>query len=496
MDDVGHVTCRGPGSGARIAAMPYSVKQSHLAPAVTTPVVADPSLPRACVIGAGSSGIAAAKGLAAAGVPFDWFEQGSVVGGNWVYDNPNGQSACYETLEINTSCPRMAWSDFPMPAAYPAYARHDQVAAYFEAYVDHFALRERITFHTTVVDVARRDDGTWSVRLESPSGPETRAYDAVLVANGHHWDPRWPDPAYPGAFNGEQIHAHDYRSAEQLRGRDVVVVGSGNSALDISVEAGKVARSAVLSQRRGQWVLRKYTLGRPSDQVALPGWLPWWATALRLRIGAVTSGNVARLGLPQPTHRPGQSHPVQSEGIRDALRSGAVTPKPAIDHLEGDGVVFVDGTSAPADLIVWATGYRVSFPFLDPSLLAAPDNDLPLWKRTVHPDLPGLYFIGLLQPVGAVMPLAEAQGAWVAETLAGRYVPPATDEVRRQMSAEHERNRRQFYASPRHTMEVDFDHYLWDLARERRRGAARAATSRMPVSRVPGSPENQLGSRR
>ena len=496
MDDVGHVTCRGPGSGARIAAMPYSVKQSHLAPAVTTPVVADPSLPRACVIGAGSSGIAAAKGLAAAGVPFDWFEQGSVVGGNWVYDNPNGQSACYETLEINTSCPRMAWSDFPMPADYPAYARHDQVAAYFEAYVDHFALRERITFHTTVVDVARRDDGTWSVRLESPSGPETRAYDAVIVANGHHWDPRWPDPAYPGAFNGEQIHAHDYRSAEQLRGRDVVVVGSGNSALDISVEAGKVARSAVLSQRRGQWVLRKYTLGRPSDQVALPGWLPWWATALRLRIGAVTSGNVARLGLPQPTHRPGQSHPVQSEGIRDALRSGAVTPKPAIDHLEGDGVVFVDGTSAPADLIVWATGYRVSFPFLDPSLLAAPDNDLPLWKRTVHPDLPGLYFIGLLQPVGAVMPLAEAQGAWVAETLAGRYVPPATDEVRRQMSAEHERNRRQFYASPRHTMEVDFDHYLWDLARERRRGAARAATSRMPVSRVPGSPENQLGSRR
>ena len=496
MDDVGHVTCRGPGSGARIAAMPYSVKQSHLAPAVTTPVVADPSLPRACVIGAGSSGIAAAKGLAAAGVPFDWFEQGSVVGGNWVYDNPNGQSACYETLEINTSCPRMAWSDFPMPAAYPAYARHDQVAAYFEAYVDHFALRERITFHTTVVDVARRDDGTWSVRLESPSGPETRAYDAVIVANGHHWDPRWPDPAYPGAFNGEQIHAHDYRSAEQLRGRDVVVVGSGNSALDISVEAGKVARSAVLSQRRGQWVLRKYTLGRPSDQVALPGWLPWWATALRLRIGAVTSGNVARLGLPQPTHRPGQSHPVQSEGIRDALRSGAVTPKPAIDHLEGDGVVFVDGTSAPADLIVWATGYRVSFPFLDPSLLAAPDNDLPLWKRTVHPDLPGLYFIGLLQPVGAVMPLAEAQGAWVADTLAGRYVPPATDEVRRQMSAEHERNRRQFYASPRHTMEVDFDHYLWDLARERRRGAARAATSRMPVSRVPGSPENQLGSRR
>ena len=465
-----------------ICAMAYLVQQRHLAPAVTSPVPVDPSLPRACVIGAGSCGIAAVKALAAEGVPFDCFEQGSVVGGNWVYDNPNGQSACYETLEINTSCPRMAYSDFPMPADYPAYARHDQVAAYFEAYVDHFALRDRITFDTKVLDVSRGADGTWDVLIEGPDGMETRTYDAVVVANGHHWDPRWPDPAYPGTFDGEQIHAHDYRSAEQLRERDVVVVGSGNSALDIAVEAGKVARSAVLSQRRGQWVLRKFFLGRPSDQVALPGWLPWWATSLRLRIGALTAGNVARLGLPQPPHKPGQSHPVQSEGIRDALRSGAVTPKPAIERLDGDRVTFVDGSSVPADLVVWATGYKVSFPFLDPSVVAAPDNELPLWKRTVHPDLPGLYFIGLLQPVGAVMPLAEAQGAWVAQTLAGRYISPSPEEVRRQMAADHERNRRQFYASPRHTMEVDFDHYLWDLTRERKRGAARAATSRMPAA--------------
>ncbi|GGB86244.1 monooxygenase [Knoellia flava TL1] len=466
--------------------MAYSVKQRHRAPAVTSPVPVDPTLPRACVVGAGSSGIAAVKALAQAGVPFDCFEQGSVVGGNWVLDNPNGQSACYDTLEINTSCPRMAYSDFPMPADYPAYARHDQVAAYFEAYVDHFALRDRIAFDTTVTDVTPAPDDTWLVTVEGPAGRETRTYDAVLVANGHHWDPRWPEPAYPGTFAGEQIHAHDYRSAAQLEGRDIVVVGSGNSALDIAVEAGRVARSTVLSQRRGQWVLRKFTLGRPSDQVALPGWLPWWATALRLRLGALTSGNVARLGLPQPAHKPGQSHPVQSEGIRAALRSGAVTPKPGIERLDGDRVVFVDGSSAPADLVVWATGYRVTFPFLDASLVSADDNDLPLWKRTVHPDLPGLFFIGLLQPVGAVMPLAEAQGTWVAQMLAGRYAPPPVDEVRRQMAAEHERNRRQFYASPRHTMEVDFDHYLWDLERERRRGAARAARRRMPSAPGPG----------
>jgi cation diffusion facilitator CzcD-associated flavoprotein CzcO len=462
--------------------MAYLVRQRDLVPPVPSQLAPDPALPRACVIGAGSSGLAAAKALYAARIPFDCFERGNVVGGNWVFNNPNGQSACYETLEINTSCPRMAFSDFPMPQDYPPYARHDQVADYFNAYVDHFGFRDRITFETTVTDVVRGAGDTWQVRTTGPEGERVRQYDAVLVANGHHWDARWPDPAYPGVFDGEQIHAHDYRSGEQLAGRDVVVVGSGNSALDIAVESAKASRSTTLSQRRGQWVLRKFALGRPADQVALPGWLPWWATALRLRLGATLSGNVAKLGLPQPEHKPGQSHPVQSEGIRDALRSGRVRARPAIERLDGDHVVFVDGSRVPADLIVWATGYKVSFPFLDPGLVAAEDNDLPLWKRTVHPDLPGLYFIGLLQPVGATMPLAQAQGEWVAERLTGHYAPPADSEVRHQMRVEHERNRRQFYTSVRHTMEVDFDHYLWDLRRERRRGAARARATRVDTA--------------
>ncbi len=456
--------------------MAYLVKQSHRAPAVTAPVPVDDSLPRACVIGAGSSGIAAAKQLYLAGIGFDCFEQGHDVGGNWVFGNSNGRSACYDTLEINTSCPRMAFSDFPMPPDYPAYARHDQVHAYFEHYVDHFGFRHTITFDTTVEEVSRADDGRWDVRVSGPGGAETRTYDAVLVANGHHWDARWPDPPYPGEFSGEQIHAHDYRSREQLEGRDVVIVGAGNSAMDIAVEASVHARTTTWSVRRTEWVLRKFFLGKPSDQVALPGWLPWWVTAARLWIGATAAGSMTKYGLPAPSHRPGQSHPVQSERIRERLAAGAITARPGIERLDGDRVVFVDGTSAPADLIVWATGYRVSFPFFSPDLVSVQDNDLPLWKRVVHPDLPGLYVLGLLQPIGATMPLAEAQSAWIAETLAGAYVPPSASVVRRQMAADHERDTQQFYASPRHTMEVDFDHYLWDLGRERKAGRARASS--------------------
>ena len=465
--------------------MPYNVRQKHRAPAITEEIRPDPALPRVCVIGAGASGLAAAKALYTAGVPLDCFEKGSEFGGNWLFDNPNGVSACYETLQINTSCPRMAFSDFPMPAEYPHYASHDQVYAYFRDYVDHFGFGHTITFNTEVTHVRRGERGGWDVDIRSTTGSshdhagrqsavtETRHYDAVMVANGHHWDTRWPDPGYPGQFDGEQIHAHDYRSGDQLEGRDVVVVGAGNSAMDIAVEGSHRARSVNLSIRRGQWVMKKTLFGLAADQIALPGWAPWWVTSARLRIAALLSGGLRRYGLPTPPHTPGQSHPVQSDAIRDRLGAGAITVKPGIERLERDRVVFTDGSEAPADLIVWATGYRVKFPFFDPDLISAEGNDLPLFKRMVHPDRPGLFFIGLLQPVGAVMPLAEAQSRLAVKSLTGEYVLPDRQEMVRRMHEDDRRNKRQFYDSPRHTMQVDFDHYLRELDRETRTGRQR-----------------------
>lgn len=458
--------------------MAYFVVEKDRAPQVTREIPANESLPRVCVIGAGSSGLTAAKSLYLAGVPFDCFEKGGEIGGNWLFQNSNGQSACYETLEINTSCPRMAFSDFPMPADYPPYARHDQVHAYFEHYVEHFGFRNKIIFNTEVFNVAPTGDGKWQVRVSGPNGEQTHVYDAVMVANGHHWDKKWPEPAYPGEFFGTQMHAHDYRSSDQLVGHDVVVVGAGNSAMDISVEAARHANSAYISIRRGQWILPKFAFGRPADQVALPGWMPWWVTGLRMRLGAFLAGGWKKHGLPKPPHSPGQGHPTLSDKIRVELASGDLLVKPAIDRLDGDKVWFVDGTNVKADLIVWCTGYRVSFPFLDKEVVNPKDNELPLWKRTVHPDLPGLYFIGLLQPIGAVMPLSEAQAAWVTEMVTGEYLPPDESQIREQMVRDHERNKRQFYESPRHTMEVDFDNFLWDLARERKAGAKRAAKAK------------------
>src|SRR3954471_2755273 len=167
--------------------------------------------PRVCVIGAGSSGIAAAKVLHERGIAFDCLELSDRVGGNWVFGNANGMSSSYRHLHINTSRERMEYADFPMPKSYPDFPHHTEIAAYFDAYVDHFGLRERIAFETGVERAERRPGGGWEVTLDTG---ETRPFDMVLVANGHHWNPRWPDPSYPGSFDGEQMHSHHYVDAQ------------------------------------------------------------------------------------------------------------------------------------------------------------------------------------------------------------------------------------------------------------------------------------------
>jgi len=428
-----------------------------------------------CVIGAGSSGIAAVKALAQRGIAFDCFEKSDRVGGNWVFGNTNGMSSAYKSLHINTSRDRMAYSDFPMPAGYPDFPHHTQVAAYFDAYVDHFALRDRITFQTAV-ERAQPHDGGWRVTLDTG---ETRDYRALLVANGHHWDPRWPEPAFPGtdAFEGVQMHSHHYTGDDPLLFADkrVVVLGMGNSAMDIAVEASQTAERVFLAARRGAWIVPKYVFGRPLDQFVTTPRIPlrvrqrFMQTTLRAAVG-----DMERYGLPKPDHRPLEAHPTISDTVLTCLTHGDITPKPNIARLTTDSVVFTDGSEERADIVVYGTGYKVSFPFFEPSLLAAPDNELPLYKRVFHPELPGLYFLALLQPLGATMPLAEAQSEWICDHLTGRYALPPRAQVLADIARERAAMRRRYVASKRHTMQVDYDDYLFELRRERKRGAERA----------------------
>lgn len=432
---------------------------------------------RVCLIGAGSSGIAAAKALFEADIPFDCFEKSDRVGGNWVYGNKNGMSSAYQGLYINTSRERMAYSDFPMPRSYPDFPHHSQIAKYFESYVDHFGFRKRIAFETSVERAEKTATGEWRVRIRRASGEEEeRTYGTLLVANGHHWDPLVPDPPFPGSFAGRELHAHHYKSSDELRGKRVVVVGMGNSAMDIAVESSEVATRTFLSGRRGVHVIPKYAFGRPLDQFFTSARIPW---PLRQRMGEaihrLAVGDMTRYGLPKPDHRLGEAHPTISGRILDRLTHGAITPKPNVAELMGDRVRFVDGSVELADVIVYCTGYKVTFPFFDPSFVSARDNDLPLFMRVFHPDVDGLAFVGLLQPLGAIMPLAEAQGRWVARYLRGEYVLPPKAEMRARMADERRKMFDRYVKSRRHTMQVDFDDYLLDVEREIERGAKRAA---------------------
>jgi hypothetical protein len=432
--------------------------------------------PVVCVVGAGSSGIAVCKALFERGIPYDCFERGAQVGGLWRYGQEG--SAAYRTLHINTSRDRMQYADFPMPRDYPDFPHHSQVAAYFDAYVDHFGFRHTITFGTTVERCEREPGGGWRVRLGD--GTERR-YDALAVANGHHWDPRWPDPPFPGVFAGREMHAHDFRDASAFRDLDVVVVGMGNSAMDIACEASSVARRVVLSSRRGAWIVPKYVFGRPLDAWPLPPQIPFAARQALIRaLYRVAVGRMERYGLPRPDHRLLAAHPTISDTILSRLTHGVVTHKPNIAARDGDRVRFTDGSEVRADVIVYCTGYNVTFPFFDPAFVSAPDNDLPLFRRVFKPGLPDLFFVGLLQPLGAIMPLAEAQGRWIAEYLEGGYALPAPEDMDADIERERRAMRRRYVASPRHTMQVDFDDYLWHLEREIRRGRKRAARRGRP----------------
>jgi cation diffusion facilitator CzcD-associated flavoprotein CzcO len=429
-------------------------------------------LPNACVIGAGCSGLTATKALVEAGIAVDCFERTDRIGGLWAYRDGDGKTAAYRSLHINTSRNRMAFSDFPMPESYPDFPSHRQIAEYFAAYADRFDIGAHVRLETEVRRATRGPDGAWQIEL---ADGEVRRYGALIVANGHHWNPQWPDPPFPGTFDGTVMHSHSFIDAAPFAGKRVLVLGMGNSAMDIAVEASYQAERVLLAARRGAHIVPKYIFGKPLDTLATSARVPFAIRVALLRgMLRLVQGPVERYGLPRPDHRLGEAHPTVSADILNRVAHGAVIARPNIAELCGDSVKFTDGTVERVDAIIYCTGYKVTFPFFDEAFLAAADNDLPLFRRVFRPGVPNLAFIGLVQPLGAIMPLAEAQARWVADLLAGRYALPSDEDMRADIDREREAMFARYVKSRRHTMQVDFDDYLLALAKERRRGAKRA----------------------
>jgi dimethylaniline monooxygenase (N-oxide forming) len=203
-------------------------------------------------------------------------------------------------------------------------------------------------------------------------------------------------------------------------------------------------------------------------------------TLIRLHVGTPE-----KYGLPKPDHPFGSAHPTVSGRIVDRLQHGTITPKPNIARLDGDEVEFADGSRERVDVVVYCTGYKITFPFFDPDFISAPDNRIELFRRVMHPDVPDVYFIALVQPLGATMPIAEVQGQWIADELRGEYMRPSRADMLRDIRAENDAMRRRYVASKRHTIQIDFDDYVRALERERRAGGERARAAGYPLAIVP-----------
>jgi dimethylaniline monooxygenase (N-oxide forming) len=223
-------------------------------------------------------------------------------------------------------------------------------------------------------------------------------------------------------------------------------------------------------------VIPKYINGKPIDELSNPitSMTPLAVQrffAMRA-LGVASAADPAAYGLPKPDHKLFEAHPTVSSELLPRLGHGDITAKPNIDRYPGGRTVrFVDGSEEEIDLVVYCTGYKMTFPFFDPKVLAAPENRLPLYRRVVSVERPGLFFIGFIQPLGPIMPLAEAQCEWVADLLAGRATLPPPGEMKREISREERKQAKRFVASKRHTVEVDFHPYLREIRRERKRVA-------------------------
>jgi cation diffusion facilitator CzcD-associated flavoprotein CzcO len=450
---------------------------------------------RVCIIGAGPSGLAAARNCALFGLEHVVFEKNDKVGGNWVFDDRTGHSSVYENTHIISSRRMSGYEDFPMPDTWPDYPDHRLVQAYFESYARHFGLMPQIRFQHTVEHAEPTAAAAWDVRYTDAEGtPRHEMFDVLMVANGHHWDPRHPE--YEGQFNGRYLHSHDFkRATDEWRGRNVLVIGAGNSACDVAVETSRIAAKVCLSMRGPQWFMPKFVFGKPSDVVAAgSAWMP--AIVRQLGVAAMLrllQGSYRQYGLPVNRRLPFSQHPTLNSELLDLIRHGRIQPRPAIRRLCGEAVEFVDGTREPFDVLCACTGFWISFPFFDKALIDFSDAErLPLYRKMMHARWRNLYFIGLFQPIGCIWPLADHQAKLACAEITGRYRRPA--DMERAIQREMERPHFGFERGGRHAAEVDYHRLRAELRAELKTAGIDIGRFRLPravSARRPPEPQHE-----
>ena len=441
---------------------------------------------RFAVIGAGAAGLCAAKHLLAQGIEPVIFEIGSQIGGLWVYENDNGRSSAYRSLHINSEARVSSFQDFPFPDDAPLYPDHADMKQYFRDYAERFDLLRRIRFNSPVVTVEPAAAKLEAAKLEA-AGPgaggltvrladgTAEVFDGVVAASGHQSDPR--DPAETAGFTGEYLHAHHYRVPEPFAGKRVLVIGPGNSGVDVAADICTVTAHTVLCARSPVLIMPRMMFGVPNSRTLMKiekPWVPWpiriWARAFLTR---VFQGRMEQWGFQTPTTR---THPISHPTLISHIAWRRISVKPGIASIEGQAVRFVDGSSETFDSIIAATGYVTNFPYLAPERVPMQGTRPVLYNRVVHPSVPGLYFVGLFDVSGGSnIRMMDDQSEYVAAVASGRVTLPDAAAMQQSIAADHEWSAKQFPDRPRYGLELDPVRYRKLLAREYARAAKERA---------------------
>uniref|UniRef100_UPI00005210B0 dimethylaniline monooxygenase [N-oxide-forming] 3 n=1 Tax=Ciona intestinalis TaxID=7719 RepID=UPI00005210B0 len=417
---------------------------------------------RVCVVGAGPSGLVSIKSCLENGLQPVCYEMTSNIGGLWNNDERVEKGLCpkaYKRLTTNICKEVSAYTDFPMPKNWPPFFNWKQYLEYFHSYTSHFKLREYIQFNVKVNSITESpsydETGSWMVHIENLVTGQTSVteFDAVMVATGSQRKPNYP--SYPGmndVFQGQTIHAGHYESAEDFRGKSVVVVGGGPSGCDLAVDCSTFSENVFLSSRSGFYIIpRVLTGGLPllmssltsRFQMMIQRWMPSWLVGKMFLNMIEERINHTELGV-KPKHN--VESLLRRITITDELPlliySGRVKTRPDIEKFGKNSVTFVDGRTSKADVVVLGTGYRPSYDFLSPRIIPEKLEDVRLYEwifpfNLKHPST--LSFIGLvLEDTGAANSSADLQSRFVAKVLSGKMKLDSVDQMKRDWNNERQ----------------------------------------------------------
>ncbi len=398
---------------------------------------------RVAVVGAGASGLAAIKALKAVGLQPEAFEASHSLGGVWAKGNET-DGPTYRSLRTNTSKQVTAFSDMPFPDSAPNFPARDVVEHYLLDYARAFGLMDSIHFNCRVTAIARDSSGQWRVRVNG--SPEV-CFDAVVVCTGVFHRPTIPAVSGNSTFAGQVLHSTHYSHPEAVLGDRVVVVGLGSSAVDIAVDLVSIGKQVTMCVRRGAWLVPREMHGRPRDHTStrllwrLPPYIrtPLQQSALRREYENRHLPPLDELWSRRHVPFDARNAPsVTTDHLHALLASGVVDARPAPMRLDRRIARFADGSSTPADAIIFCTGYDLDMPFIGPHAVpwAVPGSGL--YRLVFPPHCPSLAFIGVCRVQGAVLPLVELQSRWVAHVLAGDAELPSADQMHQEIALRRE----------------------------------------------------------